>query len=326
MKLQLTAYFAVRCLWEAFCTAKECCFCAATRDTICLLFLLSLLVEAHADELGSRSSVQVRLSQNVVYSSTDTDELVCDVRSPLEVTPGKVIPAVLVIHGGAWSSGSKQMMAGYATQLAQAGTVAVAINYHHAPSFKFPTQVDDVRQALIWIHDNAEKYAIDIDRLGIFGYSAGGHLACMIATMQDEPIDRLVATSNWMKDDPRWQRIPKVTAVVAGGAPCEFRDLPLNNNGLAFFLGGTRAERLDVYEAASPTAFASRGDCAIGFIHGERDFIVPIRSSQSLYQAQLAQGVRSEFVVVKKQGHLVTFMHSLTGDALLEYMKRKLPL
>ncbi|MGV3484756.1 MAG: alpha/beta hydrolase fold domain-containing protein [Planctomycetaceae bacterium] len=268
----------------------------------------------------------IRVTADVVFASHGSTDLMCDVYSPPSLEPGQAVPAVLVIHGGAWSTGSKRMMAGYAMQLAQVGTVAVAINYRLAPGSKFPTQLDDVRDALIWISDHAAEYSIDTDRIGIFGYSAGGHLACMIATLQDESTDRLKTTSNWNADDPRWQRLPRVSAVVAGGPPCEFRDLPPNNSGLAYFLGGTRADVPGTYEAASPCAFVSDGDCPIGFIHGERDLIVPIRSSQSLYDAQVAGGVDSEFVVIEKQGHMIAVLHPKTGEALVDYMRRKLGL
>lgn len=300
---------------------------SSTRDRlVCLLLSGIAIISLPAMALAADArlpALQIRYARDVVYATDPSTQLSCDIYSPT-CEPGETLPAVLVIHGGAWSTGSKRLMAGYATQLAQAGIVAVAIDYHHAPQSKFPTQLDDVRDALIWIRENADTYSIDAKRLGIFGYSAGGHLACLIATLQDEPMDRLLTTSNWSQSDPRWRRLPDVTAVVAGGPPCEFRNLPPNNSGLAYFLGGTRADSPAVYEAASPAAFASKGDCPIGFIHGERDLIVPIKSSLSLYQAQLAAGVQSEFVVIEKQGHFVAFMHPKTSDALLEYMERHL--
>ena len=200
--------------------------------------------------------------------------------------------------------------------------VAIAIDYRHAPKHKFPAQVDDIRESLIWTLEHAESLSIDKDRLGLFGYSAGGHLACMIATLNDEPLDRLLPTSNWRADDPRWNRIPKIHAVVAGGPPCEFRNLPPGNTGFAYFLGGSRSAVPDIYDAASPTEFASAGDCPICFVHGERDIVVPLGSSQSLFDAQRTCGVESEFVVVEKQGHMLTFLHPKTSETLIAYMKK----
>jgi len=270
---------------------------------------------------------KVRVQQDLTYASKDGVDLRCDVYSPSQESIGSGnarYPAVAVIHGGAWSSGSKLVMANYASKLAEIGIIAVAIDYRHAPLHKFPAQVDDLRDALVWMNKNAEEYLIDLSRVGLFGYSAGGHLACLMATLEDESLERKLTTSEWEADDPRWHQIPKIQCVVAGGPPCEFRDLPPNNTGLAFFLGGSRAERPEVYAAASPVSFASNGDCPICFVHGDKDFIVPIKSSRCLFEAQIESGVQCEFVVVDKQGHMITFLHPKLTDSLLDFMKRKL--
>ncbi len=296
------------------------------RCFVCILLIgatIGLPVGAANDAITVR---KVRILRDIAYTSPASADQVCDIYSPANLPASTTAPAVLVIHGGAWSSGSKDFMAGYATKLAQAGAIAINMNYRLAPQHKFPAQVDDVRDALVWITDNAEKYSIDISRVGIFGYSAGGHLACLIATLADEPMAKISPTSYWLADDARWDRLPKVNAIVAGGPPCDFRNMPPNNNVFAYFLGGTRVEKPDTYDAASPLFFASKGDCPICFIHGETDLIVPIKSSQALYEAQLNSGVNSEFVTIEKQGHLLTFVHPLTSQTLLDYFSRKLAL
>ena len=262
-----------------------------------------------------------RIVRDLVYASPAGQALQCDVFSP--AGRGR-FPVTLVIHGGAWSSGSKTVMGGFAAKLAENGIAAVAINYRHAPEYKFPAQVDDVREALLWIHDNADNYHFDTARIGLFGYSAGGHLACMIATLQDESPDRVLTTSDWPANDDRWKRLPQIAACVAGGPPCDFQQLPPQNTGMTFFLGATRGERPDVYRAASPLSFSSAGDCPILFIHGERDFVVPITSSRSLYDSQLAFGVKSVFVPIEKQGHMVTFLHPKTSESMFEYLQTQL--
>lgn len=316
---------------------------------VCMLCAIGSLATVHASAAGpvAAANQKVQITRDIVYAKTGNVELRCDVYSPVHAAqtvdtnaedanaddasatantsaPPSFRPAVLVIHGGAWSSGSKTFVANYANQLAQAGAVAVAIDYRHAPVHKFPAQVDDVRDALVWVNENAEEWKIDTQRVGLFGYSAGGHLACMLATLVDEPQDVVATTTQWNVDDQRWKKLPSVKAVVAGGPPCDLTTIPPRNTGLEFFLGGTRAQKPDVYIAASPISFASAGDTPICFIHGEKDFIVPIQSSRVLYDAQVACGVKSEFVTIEKQGHMFTFVHPKTGDALRDFMTRML--
>ncbi|NND99074.1 MAG: alpha/beta hydrolase, partial [Pirellulaceae bacterium] len=205
-----------------------------------------------ASAASPRSAVNVRCDANLRYSDSPGNAGLCDVYYPESHAGPGGRPAVVVVHGGGWVSGSKWVLQGYSRLLAQHGFVVVTINYRLAPQFQFPAQVDDVRQALIWTVDNAKRFSIDTDRLGIFGYSAGGHLSTLVSVLADEPVLTQMSASGWQADDPRWKRLPKVSAVCAGGPPCDFRNLPLDNSALAFFLGGSRREKPDVYAAASP--------------------------------------------------------------------------
>lgn len=248
---------------------------------------------------------------------------------PTDPRPASLRPAVLVIHGGGWTSGDKWTTARHCRSLAGRGYVAVSINYRLAPEHQFPAQLDDVREALIWVLDNADRFAIDPSRIGIFGYSAGGHLATLVGMLADRPADQQRLTSRWDTDDPRWERLPKILAVCAGGPPCDFRELPPRNTMLAYFLGGSRGERPEIYEAASPTHHASHDAPAIQIIHGEKDLIVPTASSRSLYQALLACGADCRYELIPGQGHLLTFLHPVTEATMLgffdEFLQKPTP-
>ncbi len=248
---------------------------------------------------------EVRILREQVYDASQSPPLTCDVYLPPYSQPtnrepqapsnaaSSPKPAVILIHGGAWSSGSKSLVFVHAQQLANIGIVAVAINYRHAPQHPFPAQVDDVRSSLIWLKQHADDFAIDLKRLGLFGYSAGGHLACLFATLADEPRTTQLSTSSWSADDPRWEQLPKITAVVAGGPPSDFRSIAPNDRTLAFFLGGTPAQCPQLYVAASPAAHVSASDLPICFIHGENDAIVLASDSRALFDAQQQQGVQA---------------------------------
>jgi triacylglycerol lipase len=229
-------------------------------------------------------------------------------------------PAVVLVHGGGWAGGDKWSVGSYARALAEQGVVAISINYRLAPEFKFPAQIDDVRDALVWVAENADQFDIDTQRIGLFGYSAGAHLSCMVGTLADASWDSVQATTQWPKDDPRWKKLPQVCVVVGGGAPCDFRDLPIDNTAVAYFLGGSRREVPDVYQAASPVQHASAGDVPTLLIHGTADLIVPASSSRKLYQAQLASGVESQLLTLDGMGHMLTFINPRTLSATTEFL------
>ena len=272
----------------------------------------------HRDDVDS-----IRVLRDQRYSSGDDRSGLCDVYLPA-VTRADGHPVIVVVHGGGWVSGDKWTIAGYSREFAKNGFAAVTVNYRLAPRHKFPAQVDDVRQALLWTAENDERFSFDLTRLGLFGYSAGGHLVTLVASLADEPMSTRTNASLWPKSDRRWSRLPSIRAVCAGGPPCDFRSLPPSNTSLAYFLGGSRGEKAKAYIAASPAAHVSSSDPVTQFIHGENDMIVPIDSSRNMYQAQLAAGIESRLTVLPKQGHMVAFLNPKTSETALEFFRDKL--
>ena len=67
------------------------------------------------------------------------------------------------------------------------GVSAFVLHYRLGTSgYHFPTQLIDVQRAIRHVRANATQYGIDPERIGIIGFSAGGHLTSMAATMFDE--------------------------------------------------------------------------------------------------------------------------------------------
>jgi acetyl esterase/lipase len=300
------------------------------------LFFASLFVPAYpsltraADEVSATSPAAssgqsvVKLLANERFCSHQGKAGLCDVYAPASKPPQGGHPVVIVVHGGGWISGDKWTLEGHSRSLARNGIVAVTINYRLAPKHKFPTQLDDVRTALLWTKENAKRFSINLNRLGVFGYSAGGHLSTLVAALADEPLAVRSAASEWSESDARWQQLPKIRAVCAGGPPCDFRSLPIDSATLAFFLGGSRREKSAVYAAASPAAHISSSDPVTQIIHGDSDFLVPISGSRKFHQAQLAAGIDSRLEVLPNQGHMVTFLHPRTNATMLEFFREML--
>lgn len=244
----------------------------------------------------------IESQKDLVYCQVDQQRLLADVYRPADE---QLHPGVLVIHGGAWSSGDKWNVSDHARELAQAGYVAVAINYRLAPASKYPAQIEDCREALRWMVREAGRFKIDMQRLGVYGYSAGGHLAAMLAT--DPVADQ-----------------PKVKVAVAGGAPCDFDFIPEDSRAIAHVLGGTRGQFPLLYREASPLTYASSDDCPMFFFHGASDLIVPPEASRVLCDRLAALGVETCYYSVDKQGHLVTFIHPEARRAAIEFLNKHL--
>ncbi|MEM6469553.1 MAG: alpha/beta hydrolase [Planctomycetota bacterium] len=230
-------------------------------------------------------------------------------------------PIVIVVHGGAWATGDKWTMYRHANKLAERGIASVSINYRHAPSHPFPKQVDDIRSALVWIHEHADQYEFDLDRVGLFGYSAGGHLVSLVATLQDEPWEKVETTTRWTQDDTRWSKLPPIRAVCAGGSPSDFQKLPPDNTSLAYFLGGSRRERPENYRAASTINFVSPDDPPFQLIHGDSDGIVPFANAESLLELFVETGVKAKLDAFPNKGHMLTFISPELTSLMLQFFE-----
>lgn len=272
-------------------------------------------------------SDEVRVEYDLCFATSGGTALRCDVylpSRPKEEAAASSTPVMLLVHGGGWTMGDKWMPSGYAQSFAEAGIAAVVINYRLAPQHKFPSQVDDIRSAMLWTKNQAAEYGWDADRMGLFGYSAGAHLCLMMGTLVDEPLQTQQQTSGWPPDDDRWSELPKPRLVVAGGAPCDFRALPPKNYTLSYFLGGSREALPEIYRCASPAAHVSSGDVPTLFIHGSRDLIVPMHDSRKMFERQNEAGVASRYLEITGHGHLVTFQHPQAKQATLEFVRSQL--
>lgn len=253
--------------------------------------------------------------RDVVYATVGQFTLRADIYRPLD-GPGP-FPAVLTVHGGSWTSGTKLRMGAISTRLARAGYIAVAIDYRLAPSYRFPAQIEDCRAAIRWMRTYADRLDIDPNRIGAWGYSAGGHLVELLATTADADLfDRLGTT-------PTASRT-RLQAVVAGGAPAEFRDLPIDGAGYEFFFGATRRQRPDLYELASPARFVTSDDPPLFLYHGSDDNLVPIRNSRLMLALLERAGVPCELFVVDGAIHPQAAMNPDAARAAVAFLDRHL--
>lgn len=264
-----------------------------------------------------------RICRDLPYTANLSTPLKADLYLPTDDAEAGY-PIVIVVHGGAWRAGDKWNISRFSLELAKTGIASLAINYRLAPEHRFPAQIDDLRDALCWVADNAVQYDLAPQRIGMFGYSAGAHMVCLLGTLNDQPIAQQRLASDWAADDPRWRKLPSVRAIVAGAPPCDFREMPADNQTLAYFLGGSRKQFPQRYVAASPASFVSAGDVPTLYVHGDRDLIVPYSSSRQLFQRQQDAGVCSEYLTLSGDGHISTYLSPQLKRAVVQYLHFRL--
>lgn len=95
-------------------------------------------------------------------------------------------PVVVFLHGGTWTGGDKEGFARMGRTLAKHGVACAVANMRLFPFGKPEQMVDDAAAALRFVHERADEFGVDGQRLFVMGHSSGGHLAASVALDQQK--------------------------------------------------------------------------------------------------------------------------------------------
>ncbi len=240
---------------------------------------------------------KIKTEKKIVYGKGDDVDLELDLAMPAE---GKgPFPAIVCIHGGGWRMGDRQQLAGLTETLAKNNFVAVTISYRFAPKYKFPSQIEDCKASVRWLRANADKYRINPDKIGCVGFSAGGHLCCLLGAADEK------AGLEGKGGNPK--QSSKVQAVVSFFGPTDFTTKTWSKDVENFFfipfLGGTFEEKKDAYRQASPIIYCNKECPPFLFFHGTKDPLVGLEQSEKMMTALKKHGVSAELVTMTGGGH-----------------------
>jgi acetyl esterase len=126
----------------------------------------------------------VRLVSNVPYRPTGQRAHLLDIYRPDTLEPR---PAVLYVHGGAFSMLSKDTHRIMALALASRGYVVFNINYRLGPRHTYPKPLEDVCAAFLWVLENGASYGADTRRIAVAGESAGANLVTALTYVATHP-------------------------------------------------------------------------------------------------------------------------------------------
>src|SRR5215212_4962880 len=196
----------------------------------------------HADQ------EHINVERGVVYGVVGGESLLLDAYRSLPHANRR--PAVVLIHGGGMWTGTRAHMEDQARQLAQAGYVAFSVDYRlvdaEAGYHRWPAQLDDVQRAVRWVRSHAAHYGIDPERVGAFGWSAGGQLAALLGTRDTRYATGEIAGYS--------SRVACVVDLAGDVDLAAYTDPPELHEAVALF-GGTAQEVSERYRDASPLAW-----------------------------------------------------------------------
>lgn len=245
-----------------------------------------------------------RRFEGVTYASTPGYRpRLLDVHVPAGDGP---FPVVIWIHGGGWLEGDRRyppptvpvdLLHG---SVLRSGLALVCIDYRHSLEAPFPAQLHDVKAAIRYVRRFADTFGIDKDRIGVWGESAGGHLAALAGLVRPEGPDgaALEGSEGVCEEDSAvqavvdWYGVSDLASLVGHPIP-----LPPSPTGKDYpdpytaLLGGTDAERPALAGVASPVTYAG-GVIPPPFllVHGTHDGLVPYSQSEVLAEALQSAG------------------------------------
>jgi Esterase/lipase len=213
---------------------------------------------------------------------------------------------ILLFHGGAWMSGNKQSETiASIFQATTQGYAVVSVSYRLSDEVKWPKPLHDAKAAIRFIRANAGKYQLDTKNLVVWGASAGGHIAEMLAATNNQPAFEDLSMGNPNASSAvqgviSWYGIANVStlgdAVVAPASKIMGFDVRTN-----------KARTHD----ANPIELVTPRFPPILLVHGTNDQIVS-------YQQSVDMQKKVNEVTGKKTAQLVLYKGASHGDGIIK--------
>jgi acetyl esterase/lipase len=223
---------------------------------------------------------------------TDRDRPRLDVYLP---PPGKRNGTGIVVcpgggYGGLALNHEGKEIAGW---LLERGVAAFVLHYRHGPRYRHPIPLHDVQRAVRLVRSRAKEYGVSADRLGVWGFSAGGHLASTLSSHFDEgkkdatgPVDRTSCRPDF--------------AILC--YPVIRLDAPHGHAGSARNLLGDKPDSKLLASLCNDTQVTKKTPPTFLF-HTREDRVVPLANSELYHQALEKAGVPARLVIYDKGAH-----------------------
>jgi len=275
------------------------------------------VIDPQIDAVGTdlATDPDVTVLADLEYGAVEGVPLLLDACLPPDrATDAEPVPGILIIHGGSWREGTKDSVGWRAvcTWLAAAGYPAFSVDYRLAPAWVFPAGFTDVQSAVTWLRadEQAERFGVDPERIGVFGGSAGGNLAALLGTSGSGDL----ATG------------PRVAAVVDLSGPIDLTGVNLTDDFAPLqleYLGCTTFTPCPVAEDASPNRHVDETDPPFFIAHSTTEKI-PLEQSERFVEELRDAGIDVEFLVADGTLHSIALLDDDLKARILDFYARTL--
>ncbi|GGG03251.1 alpha/beta hydrolase [Paenibacillus aceti] len=262
------------------------------------------------------------MKETKIYKQLDNCQIRADVYAH-----GAGSPVLVYLHGGGFIFGSRSWLPLQQIQwYKNAGYSIVSVDYRLAPGAKLADIVEDLKDAVRWVREQAvPHYRFDPERIALIGSSAGAYLSLLAGTIEEIRPKAIVSfygygdiIGDWiMKPSSFYNRRPKVTLerakasignVVASEGSWARYDYYMycrqNGNWVEEVTGYDRAEDLDALQAYCPILGVTHDYPPTLLLHGDRDTDVPYEQSLHMYAKLRQAGVDCKLITIEGGDHV----------------------
>ncbi|HVW95815.1 MAG TPA: alpha/beta hydrolase [Mucilaginibacter sp.] len=239
---------------------------------------------------------------NIPYANDTLKKHLLDIYLP--PAKKKVYPLIVWIHGGAWMLNDKYADMSYMTQtlkaFADSGYAIASIDYRYSTTAKFPAQIQDCNQAIQFLYDHAKKYSLDRSRIALIGFSAGGHLASLLALSNNNHVQDFYPVGTKSKF--------KIRLCLDFYGPADFttltgKDRTDAKSPVSLLLGGLVDSVPEIAKKASPVTYIDKHDPPFLIVQGEKDESVNPEQSKLMSTRLSAAGINNKLIIVPGAPH-----------------------
>lgn len=173
------------------------------------------------------------------------------------------------------------------------GITAFVLTYRLAPRYHYPAPILDGYRSVRWVRSHAQEYKIDPDRIGMWGFSAGGHLVGIVGTHFDE--------GNPQAADPIDRASDRPDFVISSYGGLSLEPGIAKPHAMGAMLGENPSPQLT--EDMSPDKHVSAHTPPFFLYATTTDQSVPVLSSVSFYTALVRAGVPAEMHIFQEGPH-----------------------